>query len=346
MRRMKQQKKRRVTLQQVAEHAGVSTSTASLIVRNNPRISEATREKVLQSMRELGYVYDRVAANLRSQTSTTVGLIITDISNTFFSEFLIGVQNTLEEVGLTVLLGTTFDSVAKQEQLISTMLEHRVGGLILCPVSGTAEETLSRLEQLDIPVVLAVREIADADCDFVGADYEEGTYKAVRHFIEKGHQEIAFLGGVKHSSTWTKRMKGFKKALREADLDVKNEYVIDSAPTREAGCEAVTELLRRSERPTAIFCFSDLVAFGVMQGIRKAGLVPGEDIDIIGFDNVPEAEISYPPLTTVSSFPRQSGKEAAQLLHHKITSSQHKKQRIILAPELVIRESSQKKRNA
>lgn len=90
-------------------------------------------------------------------------------------------------------------------------------------------------------------------------------------------------------------MKGFKKALREADLEVKNEYVIDSAPTREAGCEAVTELLRRSERPTAIFCFSDLVAFGVMQGIRKAGLVPGEDIDIIGFDNVPEAEISYPP---------------------------------------------------
>lgn len=156
---MKQQKKRRVTLQQVAEHAGVSTSTASLIVRNNPRISEATREKVLQSMRELGYVYDRVAANLRSQTSTTVGLIITDISNTFFSEFLIGVQNTLEEVGLTVLLGTTFDSVAKQEQLISTMLEHRVGGLILCPVSGTAEETLSRLEQLDIPVVLAVRRL-------------------------------------------------------------------------------------------------------------------------------------------------------------------------------------------
>ncbi|GJJ24946.1 LacI family DNA-binding transcriptional regulator [Bacillus velezensis] len=343
---MKQQKKRRVTLQQVAEHAGVSTSTASLIVRNNPRISEATREKVLQSMRELGYVYDRVAANLRSQTSTTVGLIITDISNTFFSEFLIGVQNTLEEVGLTVLLGTTFDSVAKQEQLISTMLEHRVGGLILCPVSGAAEETLSRLEQLDIPVVLAVREIADADCDFVGADYEEGTYKAVRHFIEKGHQEIAFLGGVKHSSTWTKRMKGFKKALREAGLEVKNEYVIDSAPTREAGCEAVTELLRRSEHPTAIFCFSDLVAFGVMQGIRKAGLVPGEDIDIVGFDNVPEAEISYPPLTTVSSFPRQSGKEAAQLLHHKITNSQHKKQRIILAPELVIRESSQKKRNA
>ncbi|MBT2572456.1 LacI family DNA-binding transcriptional regulator [Bacillus sp. ISL-51] len=342
---MKQQKKR-VTLQQVAEHAGVSTSTASLIVRNNPRISEATRERVLQSMRDLGYVYDRVAANLRSQTSTTVGLIITDISNTFFSEFLIGVQNTLEEVGLTVLLGTTFDSVAKQDQLISTMLEHRVGGLILCPVSGAAEETLLRLEQLDIPVVLAVREIADADCDFVGADYEEGTYKAVHHLIEKDHKDIAFLGGVKNSSTWTKRMKGFEKALHEANLEVRNEFVIDSAPTREEGYEAVMKLLRQPARPSAIFCFSDLVAFGVMQGVRQAGLIPGEDIDIVGFDNVPEAEISYPPLTTVSSFPRQSGKEAAQLLHHKLTDSQHKKQRIILPPELVVRESSSKKRNA
>ena len=162
---MKQSKKGRVTLQQVAKHAGVSTSTASLIVRNNPRISEATRKKVLKSMHELGYVYDRIAANLRSQSSDTVGIIITDISNTFFSEFLIGVHDALDEVGYTVLLGTTFDSVAKQDHLLSTMMEHRVGGLILCPVSESSQDTIERLNEIDTPMVLAVRELPGVNSD-------------------------------------------------------------------------------------------------------------------------------------------------------------------------------------
>ncbi|MEH7802617.1 LacI family DNA-binding transcriptional regulator, partial [Bacillus pumilus] len=151
---MKKMNKQRVTLQEVAKHAGVSTSTASLVVRNNPRISEATRKKVLQSMEDLGYVYDRVAANMRSKSSNIVGVIVTDISNTFISEFLIGVQTTLESLGYTVLLGTTFDSVDKQERLISTMVEHRVGGIILNPASKSSARTVKQLNQIRTPKVL------------------------------------------------------------------------------------------------------------------------------------------------------------------------------------------------
>jgi LacI family transcriptional regulator len=336
---MKQSKKR-VTLQQVAKHAGVSTATASLIVRNNPRISEATRNKVLESMNELGYVYDRVAANLRSQSSNTIGLIITDISNTFFSQLLIGVHDTLEKVGYTVLLGTTFDSVTKQDELLSTMLEHRVGGIILCPVAGSSEETINRLKQLDTPLVLAVRELPEINCDYVGVDYKEGVRMAVTHLIEKGHKRIAFLGGSKISSTWIERMAGYSSALSQAGLEVDESIVIDSAPTREGGLEAVEKLLSKPDLPTAIFCFSDLVSFGVMQGLRKEDLIPGQDIDVVGFDNIPEAEIVYPSLTTVSSFARQTGTEAANLLHQKLESDQHVRQRIILQPELIVREST------
>ncbi|AXN39329.1 LacI family DNA-binding transcriptional regulator [Peribacillus butanolivorans] len=337
---MKQPKKGRVTLQQVAKHAGVSTSTASLIVRNNPRISEATRKKVLKSMRELGYVYDRIAANLRSQSSDTVGIIITDISNTFFSEFLIGVHDALEEVGYTVLLGTTFDSVTKQDQLLSTMLEHRVGGLILCPVSESTQETINRLNEIDTPFVLAVRELPEVNSDYVGINYPEGARIAVNHLIEKGHKRIAFLGGIRESSTWIERMKGYREALSKAGLEVDESLMIDSAPTREGGLEAVFKVLNNPDPPTAIFCFSDLIAFGVMQGLRMKGLIPGQDIDIVGFDNVPVAEIYHPPLTTVSSFPQRMGKEAANLLHQKMVNIDHEQQRIILNPELIIRESS------
>ncbi|MGE6614282.1 LacI family DNA-binding transcriptional regulator [Peribacillus sp. NPDC076916] len=337
---MKQSKKGRVTLQEVAKHAGVSTSTASLIVRNNPRISEATRKKVLKSMHELGYVYDRIAANLRSQSSDTVGIIITDISNTFFSEFLIGVHDALDEVGYTVLLGTTFDSVAKQDHLLSTMMEHRVGGLILCPVSESSQDTIERLNEIDTPMVLAVRELPGVNSDYVGIDYPEGAKIAVEHLLGKGHKRIALLGGIKESSTWIERMKGYREALSRAGLEVDDSLVIDSAPTREGGLEAVLKVLENPNPPTAIFCFSDLIAFGVMQGLMLKGYTPGKDIDIVGFDNVPVAEIYHPPLTTISSFPRRIGKEAANLLYQQMEKVEREQQRIILNPELIIRESS------
>jgi LacI family transcriptional regulator len=337
---MKQSKKGRVTLQQVAKHAGVSTSTASLIVRNNPRISEATRKKVLKSMNELGYVYDRIAANLRSQSSDTVGIIITDISNTFFSEFLIGVHDALDEVGYTVLLGTTFDSVAKQDHLLSTMMEHRVGGLILCPVSESSQDTIERLNEIDTPMVLAVRELPGVNSDYVGIDYPEGARIAVDHLLGKGHKRIALLGGIKESSTWIERMEGYREALSRAGLEVDESLVIDSAPTREGGLEAVLKVLENPNPPTAIFCFSDLIAFGVMQGLMMKGITPGKDIDIVGFDNVPVAEIYHPPLTTISSFPRRIGKEAANLLYQQMEKIDREQQRIILNPELIIRESS------
>ncbi|MDM5304412.1 LacI family DNA-binding transcriptional regulator [Peribacillus frigoritolerans] len=337
---MKQSKKGRVTLQQVAKHAGVSTSTASLIVRNNPRISEATRKKVLKSMHELGYVYDRIAANLRSQSSDTVGIIITDISNTFFSEFLIGVHDALDEVGYTVLLGTTFDSVAKQDHLLSTMMEHRVGGLILCPVSESSQDTIERLNEIDTPMVLAVRELPGVNSDYVGIDYPEGARIAVDHLLGKGHKRIALLGGIKESSTWIERMEGYREALSRAGLEVDETLVIDSAPTREGGLEAVLKVLENPNPPTAIFCFSDLIAFGVMQGLMMKGITPGKDMDIVGFDNVPVAEIYHPPLTTISSFPRRIGKEAANLLYQQMEKIEREQQRIILNPELIIRESS------
>ena len=327
----------RVTLKQVAEHAGVSRATASLIARNSPKISEETRKKVQDSMQELGYVYDRVAANLRSQKSSTIGIIITDVANTFFAELLLGVHKELEKHGYTVFLGTTFDSVDNQERLISTMLEHRVGGIILCPVSSSSVETVKRIESLDIPLVLAIRELSEINCDYVGLDYKLGAQMGVEHLVEKGHKRIAFLGGRPEASTWKERMEGYYLAHENAGLAIDHTLIVDSSPTREGGLDAVQSVIQNPNPPTAIFCFSDLIAFGVIIGLRKAGLTPGKDIDIVGFDNVPETEISYPPLTTVSSFARVTGTKAAKLLHERILDNNKKQERVILKPEMVIR---------
>lgn len=332
---------RRVTLQDVANHAGVSRATASLIVRNSPKVAEKTREKVLKSMKELGYVYDRVAANLRSQSSTTIGTIITDVGNTFFAQFLLGVHQELEKYGYTVLLGTTFDSLQDQERLISTMLENRVGGILLCPVSSSSTETVERIKQLDIPIVLGIRELPDLACDYVGLDYQAGAYTAVKYLLEKKkHKRVAFIGGISDSSTWQERMSGYQRAHEEAGIPIDKSLILDSEPTREGGLLAVEKIMKHPEPPTAIFCFSDLIAFGAIIGLRKMGYQPGEDIDIVGFDNIPEAEISYPPLTTISSFAQVTGTKAANLLHQRIREPVRERQRIIIEPQLIKRESS------
>lgn len=332
--------KKRVTLLDVAKHAGVSRATASLIVRGSPKIAKKTREKVLESMRELGYVYDRVAAKMRSQSTSTVGLIITDIANPFYAELLRGVHNALEEAGYIVFLGTTYDSDLKQEQLISRMLEHRVGGIILCPVSKTSKESIERIQQIDIPMVLAVRELDHVNCDYVGVDYVAGAQMAVNHLIQKGHRRIAFLGGTSESSAWKERKQGYCLALTQAGLDVDESLIVESSVTRDGGMEAVYQMMLGSNRPTAFFCFNDLVAHGVLLGLTKSGITPGKDVAVVGFDNNHEAPLYNPPLTTVSSFSRLIGSQAASLLHQRILNGDCDNQRIILQPELVVRKTS------
>ncbi|MBB6284048.1 LacI family DNA-binding transcriptional regulator [Geobacillus subterraneus] len=338
---MSNKKRSRVTLEQVAKHAGVSRATASLVVRGSPNISKETREKVLQSMKELGYVYDRVAANLRSQRSSTVGLIITELDNPFFSELLVGVHEALDEEGYTVILGTTFDRPEKQDALLSTMLEHRVGGVIMSPVPGCSTEMLERLRQWDIPVVLFAREeIPAGQFDYIGIDNVAGGRLATEHLIAQGHRRIAFIGGSPLSSVWKARKAGYNEALRAAGIDVDETLLFPSATARQGGRMAVKQALQHPNPPTALFCYNDVVAFGAMLGLKEEGLVPGRDIAVVGFDNIQESALFQPPLTTVAAFPENIGACAARRLHERMEGDDSEPKRIILNPELIVRQSS------
>jgi LacI family transcriptional regulator len=333
-------KRPRVTLKQVAKHAGVSTTTASLVVRGSETISKATHEKVLASMKELGYVYDRVAANLSSQTSSTIGLIITEIANPYFSELVDGVHQELDQRGYTVLLGTTSESNAKQELLLSTMLEYRVGGVILCPCADSTLDTIKLFEQWEIPVIQVTNEVKGTRSDYIGVDYKAGARVAVEHLIEKGHRRIAYIGGPIEAYSWKERKEGYSQALEQAGLEMDDSLVFGSAMTREGGIDAARKICRIENPPTAIFCFNDVIAFGVMVGLKDAGFTPGQDIAVVGFDNIKEAATSIPSLTTVTSSPGLIGSYAADLLHQRIAGLETEPQRIILKPEIVERNST------
>ncbi|WP_059103278.1 LacI family DNA-binding transcriptional regulator [Shouchella shacheensis] len=333
----------RVTLLDVANHAGVSRATASLAVRNSKSISKKTKERVQASIEELGYVYDRVAAGLRLKKATTVGLIMTDIGNPFTAELLSGVYRSLDKEGYTVLLGSTFDEGEKQNKLLSTMMEYRVGGIILIPAAeGDETATLAQLKQFQVPVVTTVKKPTSMYFDYVGIDYEAGAQLAVNHLIEEGHRHIAFLGGSENATAWQDRISGYKKALMQAEVDVLPSLVIPSTATREGGAKSCEDLVALQDFSdcTAIFCFNDIVAFGVMAKLNQLGIKPGKDLAIIGFDNTPESGTFNPSLSSVTSHASEIGEQAGFLLHSRMQGIETAPKSVIYQPELIVRDSS------
>ncbi len=328
----------RVTLLDVAHDAGVSRSTVSLVLRNSPLVAEATRQRVHESFQRLGYIYNRGAASLRTQRSDAVGLIITDLSNPFFAELASGIEAQLDQENYVAVLGSTTDTIAKQDRFLAAMQEHGVDGILLCPTRGTLPDSVARVAQL-IPVVLIVRDLADLEVDYVGADYTAGAEKGVAHLLAHGHTRIAFVGGPPESSARHERQMGYEAALKRAGIAVDKRLLIHSPVTRNGGRQAIIELLALEQPPTAALCYNDIVAIGVMLGLQSVGLAPGKDFGVIGSDDIAEASLWQPALTTVAIHPRRLGETAARRLLDRIAHREAASSRMVLPAELVIRES-------
>jgi LacI family transcriptional regulator len=272
-----------------------------------------------------------------------VGVIIYDIGNPFFSELLAGAHDQLDEHGYTVLLGTTFESKSKQNRLLEMMLEYKVCGLVLFPVAETSLDTIKRFNKLRIPSVVVGRDLPGADIDFVGFENTIGVKMAIQHLIDSGHRQIAFLGGTPKNPTYLARLAGYQAALASNGITSNESLIITSPPTRDGGYSAVDQLLKNGNSSVAVFCYNDITALGAMERLCSLGLEPGSDIAVVGFDNIREASTCRPSLTTVSVNIRQVGIEAAGLLHKRILGFDDPPTRIILPPELIIRNSSANK---
>ena len=336
---MEQLSSHQVTLQDIADAVGVSKSTVSLVLSNHPRISEETRQLVLASVDELGYVYNRRAASLRTRQSFMVGLIITDITNPFYAELTSGIESTLLEANYIALLGSTTDLINNQKLLLATMRECRTDGIILCPARGTPPETIAGFSH-QIPTVLITRYLAGVDVDYVGIDNELGARRATDHLIERGHRRIAFIGGSNDSSARRDRLRGLISILEKHGIPLDESLMVTSGVTRKGGYTAIQKVMRSENPPTAVLCYNDAVAFGVMLGLRGCGLEPGRDVAVVGFDDINEASLWNPPLSTVSATPTEMGRHAAALLLKRIKQPDRPTQQVILPSTLIIRASS------
>lgn len=302
----------RPTIIDVAKAAGVSKSTVSLVLQNSPSVSDRTREDVRRAMVELGYVYNRAAANLRSAQIGLVGLVINDLRNPFFTEFATAVQMAISEAGYAAVVANTDEDPELQARTIAAMIEHGVSGLIISPVYGDEEASFGQLARAGIPAMQVLRKVSPRTdlFPFASPDYAAGGRLATEHLIAAGARRIAFVGGIEGRSVTTERQSGYLAVLAEHGMQPR---LIFGRPTRAFGRECADRFIDDLDCDAAV-CFNDLVALGVNSGFASRGRLVSRDFRLVGFDDIEEAAQSYPPLTTVQCDIARFGKDMAATL--------------------------------
>lgn len=331
---------RKITLSTIADRLGVSTATVSLALRDSPLVATATAERIKRAAVEMGYIYNRRAASLRTSRSGIVGVMVHDIMNPFFAEILKAIEEELGQNRRTFLLCNHHDDLAIQTDFVETLLQFGADGVILSPAIGTTAADVAAIERSGLPVVMIARWIEGADAAVFRGDDKHGIQMATGHLIELGHRHIAFIGGRRETSTGRDRRAGYLAALAEAGIEAEPALQAGSEATRKAGYESVRAMFGAGSRPTAIVCFNDLVAIGVMSGLRSMGIEPGRDIAVTGYDDISEAEIAAPALTTVWNGQQEVGRLAARTMLAILSGEDPPREKVLIAPELRIREST------
>ncbi|MEO0943401.1 MAG: LacI family DNA-binding transcriptional regulator [Pseudomonadota bacterium] len=325
------------TLSTVAEAVGVSVPTVSQVMRGTGRISDKTRERVLQAAERLHYVQDSRAAAMRSGDNREIGFAINQLQNPFNAEVISGVVDRLEAEGYLVSVFDTRDDQDRQARQLETFIKHGRGGLLWVPAVSTGEKTLQMLQAHRVPAVTFLRQSAEA-FDHVGIKDIVATETATQHLIELGHTRFAYLGGVDMTSVRRDRMTGFKNGLAAAG---KPEGVIwPCADNKLAGLEAMLDLHAKFPEITAIVCNGDMVALGACLALIRLGKTPGKDVSVIGFDDIQDAAVATPPLTTMAVHPQTLGRTLAETLLARINHPDAPATHIDLPAELVVRETT------
>ena len=329
--------KRNVTLADLAERTGVSKATVSLVMRDSSQVSDATKQRVLQAADDLGYVYNRAAASLRSKTTGTVGLIVTTVANPFFAEVVDGIESRISETGSSLILTQHSESLAMQRRQIEVMLQSRVDGVIITPAYNTPWPDVARLMEAGVSTLLLTRRMPDLRASYVGSDNVAGARAATEHLIEHGCTRIAFVGGAQGMSPQREREDGVLAAI--ARTAGAASITSHPGPTSQGAAYAVVrELLSGVEVPDAIVAYNDLIALGAHAAIADAGLVVGRDVRLIGFDDVAFCNFVRPSITSVNSRPSLIGSIAAETLTRMIADG-GVEETVLVPNSLSIRES-------
>ncbi|MDR6548994.1 LacI family DNA-binding transcriptional regulator [Paenibacillus qinlingensis] len=331
----------KATIYDVAREAGVSIAAVSQVMNGKGKISEERRAEILKVMEKLNYQPSVIASALTGKKTYTLGLLVPDISNPFFAEIARAVEDQGHNLGYSLVICSTDNKDERVERYLSLLQQKSVDGMII----GTGmdnKEMLTPLMERSIPVVMIAREMPDLAVHTVVVDDFVGGKLAAEHLLKLGHVNMAILAEHTKVTSSRERVRGFMSTLTEAGIQLPEERVRNCRYTVEDGKRQAIELLEKSAaaRPTALFCCNDMLAIGALQAAKQLKLRVPEDISVIGFDNTILASVTDPPLTTIAQPIEPMGKHVVDLLILELKKKSQAKQRVVMRPELIIRQST------
>ncbi len=325
------------TLGSVAKAAGVSIPTVSQVMRGTGRISQETRSRVFRAAKELHYVPDSRAASMRSGENREVGFVMNQLLNPFNAEVVSGAVDLLEDEGYIVSILDTRDDAARQSNHLETFIRHGRGGLMWVPALDTPDETFQMLAAQGMPTVTFLRRLRD-DLDHVGICDAQATAHATEYLLDLGHHHIAYLGGADMTVVRQDRIAGYQNVMQEKGGVPPVIWASDD--NKRAGLDAMLALLDAHPETTAVVCNGDMVAIGACLALLRGGLEPGRDVSIIGFDDIQDAAVATPPLTTMSVSPQKLGKTLARVLLDRIQDPGMPVTISEVLPDLIVRDTT------
>jgi LacI family transcriptional regulator len=327
------------TIRDVAKLAGVSPITVSRVVNGADSVTEDTRQRVRQAIDQLHYVPNTLARSLRSRQSHTIALIVSDITNPFWTTVARGVEDTAAENDYRTILCNTDENPAKETNYLNLLVERRVDGIIIAPTTRDQQQ-LAVLKQLQVPCVLIDRRVEGFKTDQVYGDSRTGARQLIDHLIDLGHRRIALINGPSTISSAQDRMEGYCESLLAHSLTVDESLMFQGDFKQESGYRLTGQALTCEPRPTAIFAANNFIALGVLQALHETGLRVPEDMALVCIDDLPYLSAIDPFLTVAAQPAYEMGAAAARLLVERLTTDRTGKVReVVLAPQLIIRRS-------
>lgn len=323
----------------IAKEAGVSPATVSRVLNNHRNVKEETRNKVQEVIRGKKYSPNTVARNLSVGTSRNIAFMAPDIENPFFSQILHGISDRAMDNGYNVFMSGTAENTEREHRILDSLKIEMMKGLIIIPVSETDRETAAKLRKFEaggVPVVLIDRDVRNARFDAVFSQDMEGSLEAVECLLEEGHTKVAVITGPDTSRPGYERLKGYKQALDNHGISLNKEYILCGNFMEDESYEAMNRLLGLEEPPTAVFTCNNMTTLGALRCLKERGMKLGEDISVVGFDDIKELACTDIHLTAVTRPVYQMGCEAMRILERRFqTDGEARGESLVLQRNLV-----------
>lgn len=329
-----------ITLRDVGRRAGVSAMTVSRVINGREGVDAETQRKVEEAIEVLDYVPNRIARGLTSQKTATIGLIVPDVVNPFFSPVVRGAEATARRAGYRVLLCNSEGDLRLEREYIEDLVSHRVEGLLLAPANDRSRHNILPLLRREFPLVLIDRALPNLDCDLVVGDSASGARRLVEHLLAVGHRDIAHITDADDTSTGRERLKGYQEALTAAGIPHRDDLIFRTTVDQIGGYRATQQVLAMDRLPTAIFTVNNMTVVGAMKALRERGFLVPRDMALVCFDDVEHLAVLSPFLTVIDQPAETFGSLGAQLLLERISGKAGpRSRRIVLQTDLVVRSS-------